>query len=495
MAYARKQGIMCSSYIDDIFNKAAKIDLCHKNTTTLMTLLRQLGFIPNEQKSHLLPTKQLVHLGRLYNTTEMSVMVPPQKLQRISATALSIKTKQYVSLRQVAHILGLIEDARAAMTIAASHYRGLQQQLTHNLAHHSWDYHIQLNQASEEDLSWWIHKAANFNGRPIQTVSPDMVIQSDASLVGWGAVCANKTVQGRWTQQEKSHHINVLEILAAKLAIQSFLQDKSKMEVKLQMDNTTAVAYLKHQGGSRSQSLCKVALQIWQFCEQRSINLTVEHLPGRNHTSLTVKSKIKHTNSPGFLDCHDYQLDTKIFQRICDHFYQPEIDLFASRITKQLPQFVSWKRSPQAFAVNAFTLRWTGKSIYMFPPPPLISRCLQKLRIDQARAIVITPVWPQSPWYPLLLQMSCQKPLLLPRHKNLLIEPHTGKPPRINLMPLAAWLLSGNTTETWEFQKQQQKYYSKLSAEGHLSNMTSSGENMLAGVINRKQIQFLVLSQ
>jgi len=283
MAYARRRGITCTSYIDDIFNKASQADCCHHNTQFLITLLRRLGFLPNIQKSHLTPTRELVHLGKLYNTQEMVVRVPQAKLQNISNTALSTQRKSSVSLRQIAHILGLMEDARAAMTIAASHYRGLQQQLTQNIIVHPWDHQIILNQVSLADLHWWAHKATNFNGRPIQTIPPDRTIQSDASLEGWGAVFGNQTAQGRWTKEEKNLHINILELMAAKLALQSFLQNQSNLHVKIQLDNTTAVAYIKHQGGSKSHILCKIALQIWNFCERRNISLTAQFLPGQSN--------------------------------------------------------------------------------------------------------------------------------------------------------------------------------------------------------------------
>jgi len=154
---------------------------------------------------------------------------------------------------------------------------------------------------------------------------------------------------------------------------------------------------------------------------------------------------------------------------------------------------VSWRKDPQAMATDAFSLNWKNKGNYLFPPPPLVSRCLEKLRIDQAKAILITPVWPQRLWYPLLLQMSCQQPLLLPQQQGLLIEPHTGKPPTFNLTPIAAWLVSGDTTEVLAYQEQLQRYSLGQLDKEHPSNIISNGENLLAGAINGKPIRFHAL--
>ena len=48
------------------------------------------------------------------------------------------------------------------------------------------------------------------------------------------------------------------------------------------------------------------------------------------------------------------------------------MDLFASRLTAQLPQYVSWRPDPAAFHIDALTLHWKSLMGYA-PPPPLQS--------------------------------------------------------------------------------------------------------------------------
>ena len=54
------------------------------------------------------------------------------------------------------------------------------------------------------------------------------------------------------------------------------------------------------------------------------------------------------------------------FQMVCQRFYTPDIDLFATQINAQLPDYVSWRPDPSAMCINAFTLDWGGKSLYTF---------------------------------------------------------------------------------------------------------------------------------
>ena len=44
----------------------------------------------------------------------------------------------------------------------------------------------------------------------------------------------------------------------------------------------------------------------------------------------------------------------------------PDIDLFASRLTRQLPKSVSWIQDPDSCSVNAFIIDWMEFCIYAF---------------------------------------------------------------------------------------------------------------------------------
>ena len=86
-----------------------------------------------------------------------------------------------------------------------------------------------------------------------------MKIQSDASLTGWGTVCNGVSTGGSWSLQERTLHINCLELLAADLAMKSFLKGLCGISVLLQLDNSTAVAYINNLGGTVSPALTSLA--------------------------------------------------------------------------------------------------------------------------------------------------------------------------------------------------------------------------------------------
>ena len=89
----------------------------------------------------------------------------------------------------------------------------------------------------------------------------------------------------------------------------------------------------------------------------------------------------------------------------------PDIDLFASRINKQLDCYASWRPDPNALFVDAFSEPWTRFYGYIFPPFSVIGRVLRKIQVDKAEAIIVFPQWPGQIWYP-KLQKMCVGPVL-----------------------------------------------------------------------------------
>ena len=90
-----------------------------------------------------------------------------------------------------------------------------------------------------------------------------------------------------------------------------------------------------------------------------------------------------------------------------------EIDLFALRLTKQLPTYVSWGPDPQALETDALSrsMNWKGLKAYANPPWHLISRVLCQVREQTATIVLKVPVWKTQAWYFLLLELLIEIPL------------------------------------------------------------------------------------
>ena len=152
-------------------------------------------------------------------------------------------------------------------------------------------------------------------------------------------------------------------------------------------------------------------------------------------------------NSRSFNVRTEWSLHPTVFSWLIQTLFTPDIGLFASRLNAKLQKFVSWMPDPCAYACDAFSLNWSEFESYAFPPFSLISRVLTRVRRDKVpRLMLIAPVWPTQSWYPILLEMLIDRPILLPKWPNLLKQPHNDQlhPLRLQLQ-LAAWIISGGS--------------------------------------------------
>ena len=150
----------------------------------------------------------------------------------------------------------------------------------------TYDSQIVLNQECYEELQWWLTQLDALNGRAILTPPPNLVIETDASTQGWGTVCNGIRIGGLWSQAERLHHINCLELLAGAFAQKSFTKIQILLHVRLRMDNTTAIAYINKLGGTRSLVLSK---QVHDFKCQTS----TRHLEHAGRSGMKVLPRFK----------------------------------------------------------------------------------------------------------------------------------------------------------------------------------------------------------
>ena len=183
------------------------------------------------------------------------------------------------------------------------------------------------------------------------------------------------------------------------------------------------------------------------------IKLTCAHIAGRDNVKADSASR-------KFIDKHEWMLDKVLFDGLCRRFGMPDLDLFASRLNAQIPRYCAWKPDPDALYVDAFSIRWTlVNSVYLFPPFSLLGRCVQKIREEQAKGIVIAPVWKTQPWFSSLMELLVDVPVLLRKKKGLLRIPNReAEHPLLNKMRLMACKVSGCFSDNKDFLNEQPLY-------------------------------------
>ena len=482
----RKIGARLIIYLDDILLMAeSKENLIQARDSTIYLLIH-LGFIINWEKSKPMPSQKVEFLGFVIDSQQMIFNLSSEKVENIKLACRQILAEKSATVRQLAKLTGKLVSTLQAVIPANLQCRFLQMlQIKSLMLGKTYETKVDLTIEAQEELAWWINQIDQSNGRSVISPSPDIVITSDASNAGWGAVYLDKRTGGTWSFEEQELHINSKELLAAFFGLKVFTKSKENVLVHLRIDNTTAVAYINKMGGTKSGIMTKLVKNIWDWCKVKQITLSAEYLPGHLNTIADWESR-------NITDSSDWMLDKNIFEQILKVLGNCKIDLFASRLNCQLPDYISWRPDPEAVTTDAFMINWENMQGYAFPPFCVIGRCLAKIRIEKATIILIAPIWQAQPWYPMILQMLMADPVRLPCFPQILMSP-SGQCHPLSLsgtLHLAAWKVSGNIQSQIAYQNKLQSYTCKHGDQEPELLTRVPGNDGLAGVIHNKLIQF-----
>jgi hypothetical protein len=133
------------------------------------------------------------------------------------------------------------------------------------------------------------------------------------------------------------------------------------------------------------------------------------------------------------------------------------VDLFASQENRQLEKYFSWMHDPNACGIDALTQDWSTLNGFANPPFALIGRILNKVRLESATITLIAPIWVGAPWFPDLLDMSIEQPIMLPQWDRIFLPtgPHSQVPDNNPNWQAAAWRVSAkdSSNKDWVFRQ------------------------------------------
>ena len=485
VASIRNKGIRLVIYLDDMAIISSSRELSSQEAAIVVQILESLGFIINREKSVLIPSQKIVFLGYVIDSVAMTVSLPGEKLNKLKEQTLSLSRKPQCSIRELAHVIGLIVSSFPAIKPARLYYRDLEVCKLAALSSSDGDYNaiVYLSQLARDSLRWFVVNSHLYNGTRISKPSKVMTMTTDASHLGWGVVCDGVSSSGLWSSKEQAMHINWLELSAVLFGVKCFVHSHNCL-VKVFCDNSTAVTYINNLGGM-VPSLHAVSKSIWEWCFAHHCVLEAFHIPGSSNLQADSLSRQYNRNL-------EWKLHPTVFKWISNSLFVPDIDLFASRLNFQTSVYVSWCPDPGAWAVDAFSFCWREFKPYIFPPFSLLGRILTKLKVEEVPdALVIAPWWPTAHWYPPLLQLLVQRPVLLPQWDELLTLPQEDfLHPLKDVMRLAAWHVPGITFRSEEFLQGQPAMCSSHGVQGQKSSTQRLGNVFVAGVIGNREILF-----
>ena len=380
--------------------------------------------------------------------------LPERRINNLCALASNLQSGNSFTIRQLAKLIGCIVSCIPGVEYGELHYRGLEMLKSNALKASGGKFESKLYGLTAEaksDIRWWLDNSRKC--RQISHGNPDISMQTDASLQGWGTVIREKTTGGRWTVEESLEHINFLELKAVFFGLQAFVKELKGKHVHVEIDNSTAVAYIRNMGGTHSKKCNKMAQAIWHYCINNDIWLSATHIPGVLNVEADRESRL-------FSDSTEWSINKTVFKNIIECFGTPDVDLFASRLNNKLATYYAWKPDPFAKGIDSLVHSWNMYSLaYCFPPFSILHQVLQKIEMDQAEVLLIAPLWPTQSWFPRLLQLLIAPPALLRQNRSLLRLAHNPEleHPLWKRMHLMVCRLSGKQCKRREFLRELEK--------------------------------------
>uniref|UniRef100_A0AC34FUH3 Reverse transcriptase domain-containing protein n=1 Tax=Panagrolaimus sp. ES5 TaxID=591445 RepID=A0AC34FUH3_9BILA len=406
-AYLRSLGIRLVVYLDDWLIIADSPKELLKQLDCVKLTFQSLGLIINWDKSDFTPRYEIEFLGLNLNSKNMTISVPSKKIVKLKEMVKKVLLTDSAKAKIIAGICGLLASFKLASEWSRLKARNIQRLLksvTRNAS--GFNKSVVMTPEAKEELAFWLAAPLNVFENRLTEPPVSFVLRTDASKEGWGYQTGSSASGGRWTLTESLLHINVLELKAIYLSLRCEFNEVRNTSIRIESDNTTAVAFINRRGGTRSRRLHAVATDIWIWALSRGLHLFATHIAGKDNIDADYESR-------NFKESCEWELRSEATAIIFKKFGYPSIDLFASRANSKCETYFSWNPDPGAAGINAFAQNWQGLFGLAFPPFNLVARTIKKAVFENATVILIAPRWETAPFWPMLLKHSSQGPFIL----------------------------------------------------------------------------------
>ena len=449
----RAAGMKIFAYVDDIVILDASRERAASHMATLLTLLQDhLNLKVKLSKCLFAPSQTFTALGVIWDTKRYVAQLPKQRVLALQRMARRLQSAKSVSVRDLARFVGTAEAARVAMPPAKRRMISIQHQLARAVRATGYTGVLVLNQESLNVLAWWAsNEVWKHNQKPIapRRRPIEVLFGADASFKGWGAWLRlgriHLQTRGFYTFAEGEEMINLLELQAQELGLLSLLplavpkNQWHNVVVRALCDNVTAVKYGNSAVGP-SLTMSRQGARMFDIRQRLNLVVHYEHRAGLSD----YIQEADYLSRRGWTHV-DWVLSWDLYHKALHLFkLRPTTDLFASRSNAKTARYFSWEPEHQALGQDCFKHRWDRRgTLYAFPPPIVLGKLLRKAAQDRVhRLIVVAPTWTSAPWWPSMLQMAVEPPLVLPTAASTTWNP-VGAPAFHGKWHLAVWLLSG----------------------------------------------------
>ena len=232
------------NYVDD-FMGIEHVSRVWNSYMTLGNLLRDLGVEEAPEKA-VEPTDVLEMLGVLFDFSNMTISVTPERLRDIKMELRWWSNTQEYTRKQLESLIGRLQFISLCVRPGRVLMNRLWNKLTETPSHGR----IQKEQGSQmdKDIRWWDKFLPQYDNVSIMwmvsTTTTDKLIASDACLHGYGGTCQDYYTYGSFSQdmiQDNEWTIVHLELYAAIMCVRVWVKEVTGQKFMMHCDNMAVV--------------------------------------------------------------------------------------------------------------------------------------------------------------------------------------------------------------------------------------------------------------
>jgi len=244
---------------------------------------------------------------------------------------------------------------------------------------------VRLGRQARTDLKWWTALRSHAaTGRPIWPGAASMLLDTDASGLGWGAVL-DHTIKARGFHgpDRNGLHINCLELGAVTRSLAPFRHLTAPGTVlRLRTDSIVALHVIRAVS-SHSPVLMREMRDLYELCAEMQVQLDVEHV-----------SSVLNARADRLSREHDsthWTLGPTAFACLEARYGPHTINLFASDKNARCPRFYSRWHCPGTLGTSAFSYPWDYKNAWANPPFHQVRAVISNTLSSGAAVTLVAP--------------------------------------------------------------------------------------------------------
>jgi hypothetical protein len=379
------------------------------------------------------PAQRGEFLGLVWDTVQGAFVLTQEKAEKLATAARQLLASTTVSPRECAQWRGKMQW----YAVCIEGVRILTRHLTTwigNPGRDGWDKAAGLSPEAKEELQFWADHLPAMAGqlKPMWTILPAerlrrfregqrsvaACLSVDASVLGWGAILEERSetgatirseTSGRWAHDDPASEQAHREACGALRAFETFAVQLQGKTV-LHLTDCTPVQAAVGSGSKNSKVIHGLVLQLWKLAAKWSIHIESVWIAGTD----MLASGVDELSRELAMDKHDVRVSDDAWELALllarDGGIELNVDLFADSVNTKLRLFWARDIAHGVCGRDALTAPSWGRcsckrcgrhhdqGLWVFPPVPLLSRVISKLKGDGAHGVALVPFRPDVAW-------------------------------------------------------------------------------------------------